>query len=353
MIYRYEIRNNGTEDILYLYLNLNSEFSKEIGNLNDDNNLSNISKNFIANNDIKFKGKKVFLIIDGIVVKALDISKVAINYQSNPSFSNEHFLINIKLDDNSFLELSLRRYLLGILANVYNSNYELETLKCIAILYRTYAYKMMKENNFISNSSFFKYDDITSYKLKWLNDYKEISEKIEKAVDETDCIFVNYNNEYILPFIHFSNNGFTLENKLYPYLSSVLSLWDLCNPHDKEVNDYSYNSISKLLGTKISKNTSIEIIEVDDYSQIIKLKINDKLFTGEEIRQLLDLKSLNFNIILYKKFFRIVSFGFGNSLGLSLYGANELALDGLLYPEIITYYFPKVKLNKYIKELPN
>lgn len=352
MFYRYDIKNNGNEDILYLYLDMKNEFAKDNTDINNDLDLTRKAKNYIVNNDIKFKGKKVFLIIDGIVVKSLDISKIDVNYQNNPSFSNEEFLINIKMNDSSYIQVSLRRYLLGILANIYNSVLELETLKCIAILYRTYAYKMMKEENCIdSNNSFFKYDDITSYKIKWINDYDVIYERIENAVDDTDCIFASYNNEYILPFIHFSNNGFTFNSHI-PYLESVSSLWDLCNPNDKEILDYSYNSISKILGVNINKKSKIDIVDVDDNSQIIRISINDKLFTGEELKQLLSLKSLNFNIILYKNVFRVITFGDGNSLGLSIYGANELAIDGLLYPDILKYYFPSVKLNKYIKELP-
>ena len=30
MIYRYEIKNNGNEDVLYLYLDIKNEFSKEL-----------------------------------------------------------------------------------------------------------------------------------------------------------------------------------------------------------------------------------------------------------------------------------------------------------------------------------
>ena len=76
MFYRYEIRNNGKEDILYLYLNMKEEYSKELGRNATNEELSRRTKNFIRNNNINFIGNKVFLIVDGIIVKTLDISNV-------------------------------------------------------------------------------------------------------------------------------------------------------------------------------------------------------------------------------------------------------------------------------------
>lgn len=58
MIYRYEIINNN----LYLYLNLKNEFSKELGLVAND---------YLIENNIKSDGNKIYLIIDGIVVKVI------------------------------------------------------------------------------------------------------------------------------------------------------------------------------------------------------------------------------------------------------------------------------------------
>ena len=52
MFYNYEIRNNNSEEILYLYLNMKYEFSNEFS-LEDDIDLARRSKNFIQNNNIE------------------------------------------------------------------------------------------------------------------------------------------------------------------------------------------------------------------------------------------------------------------------------------------------------------
>jgi stage II sporulation protein D len=46
---------------------------------------------------------------------------------------------------------------------------------------------------------------------------------------------------------------------------------------------------------------------------------------------------------------KVITKGMGNNLGLSLYGANDIAKNGSKYNNILKYYFPKVKLLKYIK----
>lgn len=58
MIYRYEIINAN----LYLYMNMKNEFSKE---------LSVIANDYITNHNINYSGNKIYLIIDGIVVKVI------------------------------------------------------------------------------------------------------------------------------------------------------------------------------------------------------------------------------------------------------------------------------------------
>ena len=68
MNYNYEIINN----ILYLYLDYKYEFGLELSNYKD---LDRRCNNFIKNNNIKYFGNKVYLIINGIIVKSINIKK--------------------------------------------------------------------------------------------------------------------------------------------------------------------------------------------------------------------------------------------------------------------------------------
>ncbi len=355
MFYKYEIKNNGTEDVLYLYLSLAYEFSRELALESSDKELSRRTRNFIRNHGINYEGSKVYLVIDGIVVKSLDISNT-----SNPIeilkeslyYSNEYYLVTVRLNDDAVIELPLKEYLLGALATNIDPLCHSEVLKAISILYRTYVFNKMTNDKEISAfNDYVVFKPISYYKLVWTTDYEDNVRKLEEAIKDTDCLFLSYNKRYILPFIHFSNTGKTFSNNEYPYLSSVRSLWDLASPYYIEVKDYSYDVLSRILGVNIDSKTEFSILDVDDREYIKRMRIGKRVFAGEEFRQLLGLKSLNLNIIINVEGIRIITKGFGNGYGLSIYGANELAKNGCSFSNILKYYFPGVIINKYIKEL--
>ena len=171
---------------------------------------------------------------------------------------------------------------------------------------------MNEKKKILSLDSFAIYKPISYYKLAWIDSYNDIVSKLEQAIKDTDCLFLTYHQYYILPFIHYSNHGYTLSHPKYPYLSSVRSLWDLASPYYLEIKDYP---------------------------------------SGEEFQKKLQLKSLEMSLIVNRDFLRVITRGWGKFYGLSIFGANELAKNGCDYANILKYYFPTVKLNKYIKEL--
>ena len=339
MFYQYEIKNN----CLYLFITMKYEFSKELS-FNDEKDLSRRCKNFIQSNNINFNGNKVYLVVDGILVKSLDISSVNSFINTSNKYSSDNFLVNIKLEDGSIFEITLREYLIDILMSFYTYMLEKDVLKCICILYNTYAYKCMRDNKYIEvNNSFINYHPSNYYKDIYDN-YNDIISNYNSIIDEIDCMYLSYNNDYILPFIHYSNNGKTISNNRYPYLSSIKSLWDMTSPYYIEVNDYKYEDINKLLDISINGNSKIFI----NREHII---LDKNIYTLEEFKNILNLKSCDIYIIIYNSHISIITKGYGNSLGLSLFGANEIAKNGSKYYNILKYYFPKTKLFKYIKEL--
>lgn len=351
MFYRYEIKNNGKEDVLYLYLTMTYEFSKELGAKENHKEITKRTKNFIKNNSIDFKGDKVYLVIDGIVIKTIELKheeEIEQLEMKNAEYGNDH-LVTVKLDNKITTEITLKEYLLGILSTNAISNLELTTLKALCVLYRTYAYKMMKENQLIEASNPYQlYKPISYYKMIWLNDYQETYNKLEKAIRDTECQFVCYHDEYILPFIHITNNGKTESSKDYPYLDSRTSLWDYASPYYLEIKDYDYEDMSKILKIEKKKVKDISILDVKEKNHIERIKVGDNIFHGDEFRNLLGLRSTDINMIINPTFVRFITKGWGNNLGLSQFGANEIAKAGCSHIDIIKYYFPKVNIKKYI-----
>lgn len=353
MFYRYEIKNNGVEDILYLYLTMNYEFSKELVNNSNDNELKRRTNNFIKNNGINFKGGKIYLVVDDIIVKAFEMSK-EINDEklyTQKSFNNLEFMVTLKNDDNSIVEITLEEFLLGALATNMIPNLSLDVLKAMAILYRGYAYLEMDKNKVVNAiNDFFVYKPIDYYKLAFAPIYDEVVATLREAIRQTDCMFLTYQDQYIYPFIHISNFGYTLKDKRFPYLSSVSSPWDLMSPFYVDSINLNYEFLSKILGYIVSKDSEFKILEISPYGKVLKLSIAGNIIDGRKFIRLFHLKSQFFSIIVNTNNIVIVTRGFGDALGLSLFGSSQLADNGCSYANILNYYFPNTKICEYVKE---
>ena len=203
----------------------------------------------------------------------------------------------------------------------------------------------MQEIGYITNDNvFFSYQPL-SYYYDSIKDCEKTIEYFKPILFEIDGLFLRYENNYILPFIHYSNDGKTISNSNYPYLSSVKSLWDLASHYYLNILDVPYKVLSSKLGIEVQSKTKISMIKNR------KIIFDGKPFTIDEFKDILQLKSSHIYLISYSDHIRIITKGWGNFYGLSIFGANEMANDGKKYYDILKYYFPKTQLSKYIKEL--
>ena len=91
---------------------------------------------------------------------------------------------------------------------------------------------------------------------------------------------------------------------------------------------------------------SVEIQSRDSADYAVKVKVGEKEITGEEFRNSLGLNSACFYIKEVENKVRIVTKGLGHGLGLSQYGANELAKEGKNYKEILQYYYKEIQIKR-------
>ena len=74
--------------------------------------------------------------------------------------------------------------------------------------------------------------------------------------------------------------------------------------------------------------------------------MGDKVYSGREFREVLGLRSTDFSINFSNNKVIITTFGYGHGVGMSQYGANELAKQGKKYDDIIKYYYQNVKITE-------
>lgn len=348
MFYRYEIKNNGNEDILYLYLTMTYEFSKELEGTETNNTIENKTKEFIKNNSIDFSGDKIYLIVDGIIIKALNINKdfKIKEIRDGNQYSNKNFIIKLRIG-NTMKDITLKDYLLGVLATNTIKNIELSTLKALTLVYRTYAYKEMKKNNYVSAYNEFQvYKPISYYKIIWAEKYQEIYNRLLKAITDTDGEFLTYDDNCIESLTHICSNGKTTSSSYYPYLESIDSVWDYAYPNYINIQDYSFQELEQKLDINKNDFEKIKITLMKDSTLLKEIEVNNKKISSSILVTKLGLKSFDITIIVNPTYVRFITKGCGNNLGISQFGANEIAKAGCSYKSIIKYYFPKVTINK-------
>ncbi len=350
MIYRYDIRKYNGRDVLYLYLTMNEEIASEIGDQKEEN-LENRCKKYIKNKSIPYQGEEVFLVVDGIVVKSVHIKNKDVHIEildDKCDYVNAKYKVKLRSKEQE-RAIVLKDFLMGVLFANSTSNMDLEVLKALCVLYRTYIFYQMEKSGYVSyNDSFMKYRSISYYKLVLIDQYDTMYKKIEEAVNQTDCIFITYHNQYIKPYIHHTNNGFTEESLEIPYLEKKYSLWDLLSPMYLDIKEFQYDQLERLLNVKKDELQNFRITDLTAGNKIGKIKIGPIIYTGEELRKRLGLNSTDITILINDYNVKFITRGYGHGLGLSISGSQELAKSGCSYLQILNYYFSKCKIKKYV-----
>ena len=247
-------------------------------------------------------------------------------------------------------KIELEEYLVGVVAAEMPASFNSEALKAQAMLARTYALKKISKGEKLTDTdSTQAYIDKAEMQSKWGNDYNKYYNKIVAAVNSTKGQVVKYNGNYIEALYHSTSNGKTESAKEVwgqdiPYLKSVDSSWDKKTSAYLKIENKEFNTLMKILGIDIDKNTKIEILSKDESGRVSKIKVEDKVYTGVEFRTLLGLRSTDFDITITENGLEIITRGYGHGVGMSQYGANEMAKLGYNYKDIINHYYQNVKI---------
>lgn len=248
-------------------------------------------------------------------------------------------------NENS-LTLPLEDYVVGVVAAEMPASFELEALKAQAIAARTYVLQYLETNDKIGSTTASQvYIDKNAMQAKWQTDFDKYFSKITKAVHSTEGLVIKYNNKLIKSYYYAMSNGYTensqnVFNESIDYLVSVESKWDANN--EKEILLSKEEFCTKLALT--CENISITNIKRNESNRVTTLNINGQEFTGIAIRKILNLRSTDFYISVNENNIFIKTKGYGHGVGLSQYGANNMAKLGYHYDEILKYYYQNTEI---------
>lgn len=255
--------------------------------------------------------------------------------------------VTVYRSNGKIINLELEEYVLGVVGAEMPASFNIEALKAQAILARTYALKSIKSGKKLTDTvSTQAYKDNSELQKLWKNDYTKYYEKIKKAVNETKGKVILYNNEYIDAVYHSTSNGKTENSKnvwknILPYLVSVDSSWDKNVKSYKKETIFEINEFCNILKLDVEEPITYEIIH-NETGRVRQITINNKTFSGTEFRNLLKLRSTDFEIEINDEKVKVTTYGYGHGVGMSQYGANEMAKQGYSYIQILKYYYTGV-----------
>ena len=291
-----------------------------------------------------------------VVIIILSIVAILSSPKKNEtaSFNNEKIEVTIKdVAKDKETTLDLEEYIIGVVAGEMPASFEVDALKAQAIAARSYALSKI-------NSTTTSYDlvtDITNQvyltkeqmQEKWGSDYEYYYERIKDAVDETNNLVMEYGGNVISAYYFAMSNGYTEDASLVfgedrDYLESVDSTWDKNVKNFLVTTTFSKEEFCEKLDIDCS-NITIENIVRSSTNRVNFITINDEEFKGTEIRSLLNLRSTDFDINITDEV-TITTKGYGHGVGMSQYGANEMAKEGYTYEEILKYYYKDIDIVK-------
>lgn len=259
----------------------------------------------------------------------------------------EDNVVMVNYQDKS---LELNNYIIGVLACEMPALFEEETLKAMSVGIRTYFYnKYLVNNEYIFNNTDQCYITNEEMKEKWGNDYLKYYDKIKNSVLSTDNEVIYYEDKVIKALYFSMSNGASEDSKYVfgeklPYLVSVSSIWDINLKNFEVESNYSVSEFLSKLGLNDSTINYIDILSYTDSGRVYKISVNDKEFLATEFRKLLGLRSTDFTIKEEEDNISITTKGYGHGVGMSQYGANEMAKLGYSYQDILKYYYKDVEI---------
>ncbi|AWE06312.1 stage II sporulation protein D [Lysinibacillus sp. 2017] len=246
----------------------------------------------------------------------------------------------IKLDD----------YLIGVLAGEMPVSFHEEALKAQAIAARTYALKQTEygTKEIKATTAHQVFQTTEERQQKWQTAFKTNEGKLAQAVQESANLVVTYNDQLITAMFHSASQTMTESAENYsgngiPYLQTVSSP----EAQPKQPTLFSFQQLNNLLKQSFKANSykKIELLR-NSTGRVAKVRLNGKTWTGREFRELLSLRSTNFDWQWSANGVTITTYGYGHGVGMSQHGANTMGQSGQTAEQILAHYYPGTVLEE-------
>ena len=269
--------------------------------------------------------------------------------------------IRVLMPNGNVVKIPIEEYLVGVVAAEMPAEFELEALKAQAIAARTYAAKRLSQSNLPDTG----HDvDTTVQTQAWLSDaqmrdkwgwlnYWRYRGKLNKAVIGTRSKVLVANGDYIEAVYHSSSGRKPTErseevwSSSRPYLQNVSSGEENLQRYIKSLS-FTPQELSKKLGIpdiyRSLTSADFQVIDKTSVGRAKSIRVLGKVYPATQLRTLLGLSSTDIEGVVQSGRLTITTYGNGHAVGMSQWGANDLAKRNLKVEEILIHYYPGSKL---------
>ncbi|WMJ22443.1 stage II sporulation protein D [Paludicola sp. MB14-C6] len=268
------------------------------------------------------------------------------------------------------MKLDPANYIKGVVAAEMPIAYHAEALKAQAVAAHTYALRQIDAE--LKNPSpelkgaylstdFEKgqaYISVEELKEKWGKNYEINYKKLSDAVDSVINEILVYEDKPILAAFHSISGGITESAKTVwgkdvSYLVPVKSEGDELSPNYETKTTLTASEVEhaftqKYKDIKFDKDKTkwFQILKRSDSKTITEIQVGSEKMNGKDVREVLNLKSSNFEVAFANESFTFTTNGYGHGVGMSQYGADYLARQGKTYHEILLHYYSGVTVKE-------
>lgn len=280
------------------------------------------------------------------------------------------FFVPVYLSErDETVSMDLQSYLCGVLYGEMPPNYHEEALKAQTVAAFTY---LLYRRDFVQDAhpTAWVCDDPSHCKAyrsssdvleEWGTYWFEMySPRIRNAVSSVLYTYMTYEGEPINAVFHSVSSGQTEQaadvwGTDLPYLQAVPSSFDETADRFETEQVLPAKTVSALLA---GEDPSLDF--ADSPSEwitqtvrsasggVIRQTICGKVFRGTDLRRIFGLRSTNYTVTEKDGMFTFSVKGYGHGVGMSQYGANQLAMRGYDYRAILQHYYTGVSFSEFM-----
>lgn len=262
--------------------------------------------------------------------------------------------------------IPLEEYVTGVVAAEMPPAFADEALKAQAVLARTYAVRKMRAFGGPGGCGDIEDADVCGdFRDQAYVTYPELVQKLGEAqaraywqrivaaVTATAGEIVTYEGEPIVAVYHSTSAGMTEDaaevwGHAYPYLQPVPSD-DRTSFRYEEQTRIPLGQVASEFGVSAlpaaAGEPAVAAVGQTAGGRVRSVRIGTETVPATEFRQRLGLRSTNFVLREEGGELVITTYGYGHGVGMSQFGANEMAEAGRDYREIIAHYYQGVEVH--------